>query len=185
MKMTFLFGTLLFLLSCSKHNATPKAPVTPPDSTTTTTDTTPAQYGTPFTGVPDPRDVTIYQVNIRAFSATHNLQGVGNRLDQIKALGVNTIYLMPVYPVGTLKSLNSPYCIRSFDSVGTEFGTLTDLRALVDGAHSRNMAVILDWIVNQTSWDHPWITQHPDWYLQNASGKIEALSGYADVAALN
>jgi glycosidase len=92
---------------------------------------------------------------------------------------------MPVYPVGVLNSINSPYCIRSFDSVGTEYGTLTDLRNLVDGAHSRNMAVILDWIVNQTSWDHPWITQHPDWYLQNASGKIEALSGYADVAALN
>jgi hypothetical protein len=98
---------------------------------------------------------------------------------------VNVIYLMPVYPVGVYKSINSPYCIRSFDSVGTEYGTLTDLRNLVDGAHSRNMAVILDWVVNQTSWDHPWITQHPDWYLQDASGNIEALSGYSDVAALN
>ena len=185
MKMTFLFGTLLFLLSCSKHNSTPK-PVPPPDSTTSTTaNTTPAQYGTPFTGVPDPRDVTIYQVNIRAFSATHNLQGVSNRLDQIKALGVNTIYLMPVYPVGTLKSENSPYCIRNFDSVGTEYGSLTDLRNVVDGAHSRGMAVILDFVVNQTSWDHPWITQHPDWYVQNSSGVIQQLSTYTDVAALN
>ena len=185
MKMTFLFGTLLFLLSCSKHNGTPK-PVPPPDSTTTTTtDTTPAQYGTPFTGVPDPRDVTIYQVNIRAFSATHNLQGVSNRLDQIKALGVNTIYLMPVYPVGTLKSENSPYCIRNFDSVGTEYGSLTDLRNVVDGAHSRGMAVILDFVVNQTSWDHPWITQHPDWYVHDGSGNIVQLSTYTDVAALN
>ncbi len=185
MKMSFLFGTLLVLLSCSKHNSTPSTPVTPPDSTTTTTDTTPAQYGTPFTGVPDPRDVTIYQVNIRAFSSTHNLQGVSNRLDQIKALGVNTIYLMPVYPVGTLKSENSPYCIRNFDSVGTEYGSLTDLRNLVDGAHSRGMAVILDFVVNQTSWDHPWITQHPNWYVQNSSGAIQQLSTYTDVAALN
>ena len=185
MKMSFLFGTLLVLLSCSKHNSTPSTPVTPPDSTTTTTDTTPAQYGTPFTGVPDPRDVTIYQVNIRAFSATHNLQGVINRLDQIKALGVNTIYLLPVYPVGTLKSENSPYCIRNFDSVGTEYGSLTDLRNLVDGAHSRGMAVILDFVVNQTSWDHPWITQHPNWYVQNSSGVIQQLSTYSDVAALN
>src|SRR5580658_2017246 len=184
MKMNLLTLFCFLLLACSKHHAV--TPTTPPaDSTTTTAPTLPAQYGTPFTGVPDPRDVSIYQVNIRAFSATHDLQGVINRLDSIKALGVNVIYLMPVYPVGVLKSINSPYCIRSFDSVGTEFGTLTDLRALVDGAHSRNMAVILDWIVNQTSWDHPWITQHPDWYLQNASGKIEALSGYADVAALN
>jgi glycosidase len=187
MKMTILIGSLLVLLSCSKHNSTPKTSVIPPDSTTTTTttDTTPAQYGTPFTGVPDPRDVTIYQVNIRAFSATHNLQGVSSRLDQIKALGVNTIYLMPVYPVGTLNSVNSPYCIHNFDSVGTEYGSLTDLRNLVDGAHSRGMAVILDFVVNQTSWDHPWITQHPGWYVQNAGGVIQQLSTYTDVAALN
>jgi glycosidase len=185
MKMNFLSLALLVLLSCSKSHSV--APVTPPPSDTTvaTSNTLPAQYGTPFTGVPDPRDVTIYQVNMRAFSNTHDLQGVINRLDSIKALGVNVIYLMPVYPVGVYKSINSPYCIRSLDSVGTEFGTLTDLRNLVDGAHSRNMAVILDWVVNQTSWDHPWITQHPNWYVQNASGVIQALPGYTDVAALN
>lgn len=145
----------------------------------------PPQYGTPFAGVPDQRDAVIYQVNMRAFSSTHNFQGVINRLDQIKALGTNVIYLMPVFPVGTLKSLNSPYCIKDFQSVGSEFGSLTDLRALVDGAHSRNMAVILDWVVNQTSWDHPWITQHPDWYLKDGSGNITGLNGYTDVAALD
>lgn len=184
MKMTLLFAALLTLLSCSKHNGMPVI-VTPADSTTTTADTTPAQYGTPFTGVPDPRDATIYQVNIRAFSGTHNLQGISSRLDQIKALGVNTLYLMPVYPVGTLKSVNSPYCIRNFDSVGAEYGSLADLRNLVDGAHSRGMAVLLDFVVNQTSWDHPWITQHPDWYVHDANGNIVRLSTYTDVAALN
>jgi glycosidase len=185
MKMNFLFCWFLVLLACSKSQSVTPGPVTPPDSVTTTLPAIPAQYGTPFTGVPDPRDVNIYQVNIRAFSSTHDLQGVTNRLDQIRALGINVIYLMPVYPVGVLKSINSPYCIRSFDSVGTEFGSLTDLQNLVDGAHSRNMAVIMDWVVNQTSWDHPWITQHPAWYLQDGSGNIQALSGYPDVAALN
>ncbi|MEJ7681580.1 MAG: alpha-amylase family glycosyl hydrolase [Segetibacter sp.] len=48
---------------------------------------------------------------------------------------------------------------------------------LLDGAHSRGMAVILDWVVNQTSWDHPWITQHPDWYIRDANGVIQQL-GY-------
>src|ERR1700753_2010522 len=143
MKMTILLASLLTLLACSKHSGTP-TPVTPPDSTKTVEiATTPAQSATPYTAVPDPRDVTIYQVNIRAFSSTHNLQGVSNRLDQIKALGVNTIYLMPVYPVGSLKSVNSPYCVKDFDSVGTEYGSLTDLRNLIDGAHSRGMAVLL------------------------------------------
>jgi len=182
--MSLISLVCILLLSCSKSHPASPNPVPPPDTTTTKTGT-PAQYGTPYAGVPDPRDVTIYQVNIRAFSPTHNLQGVLNRMDQIKALGVNVIYLMPVYPVGKLKSVNSPYCIYNFDSVGTEYGTLADLRALVDGAHSRNMAVILDWIVNQTSWDHPWISQHPDWYVKDANGNIKQLSTYADVAALN
>src|ERR1700742_1310105 len=134
MKMNLICFLLVTLLSCSKSHPVSLPPVTPPDTTktTTNTDTIPAQYGTPFSAVPDPRDVSIYQVNIRAFSSTHNLQGVSSRLDQIRALGVNTIYLMPVYPVGTLRSANSPYCIRNFDSVGPEYGTLSDLRAVVD-----------------------------------------------------
>jgi len=145
----------------------------------------PPQYGTPFANVPDIRDVTMYQVNIRAFSLGGNLQGVIARLDSIKALGVNVVYLMPVYPVGTLMSVNSPYCISDMDSVGTEYGSLADLRMLVDSAHDLNMAVIMDFVANQTSWDNPWITEHPSWYLHNASGAIEALGSYTDVAALN
>jgi glycosidase len=171
---------LAALLSCSKGGNAPTKTTTPPVQYTD-----PPQYGTPFSAVPDLRDVTMYQVNMRAFSATHDFQGVISRLDSIKALGVNVIYLMPIYPVGTLKSVNSPYCIRDFNSVGSEFGTLTDLHTLVDGAHSRGMAVILDFVVNQTSWDHPWITAHPDWYQQDASGNIIALDSYTDVAALN
>ncbi|MFA5971705.1 MAG: alpha-amylase family glycosyl hydrolase [Lentimicrobiaceae bacterium] len=146
----------------------------------------PSQYDTPFAGVPDPRDASIYQVNMRSFSSTRNFQGVINRLDSIKALGVNVLYLMPVYPVGKdSKSFNSPYCIKDLTSVGSEFGTLDDLRRLVDGAHSRGMAVMLDWVANQTSWDHPWITEHKDWYLQDGGGNIIQLGSYNDVAALN
>ena len=146
----------------------------------------PDQYGTPFSGVPDPRDASIYQVNMRCFSSTRNFQGVINRLDSIKALGINVIYLMPIHPVGKdAKAINSPYCIKDLNAVGTEFGTLDDLRRLVDGAHSRGMAVMLDWVANQTSWDHPWITQHKDWYKQDGSGNIIQLGTYADVAALN
>ncbi len=143
----------------------------------------PPQYGTPFAGVPDPRDVNMYQVHTRIFSQAGNLQGVISRLDQIQALGVNTIYLMPHYPIGTdSRASGSPYCIKDFKSVGAEYGTLSDLRQLVDGAHQRGIAVILDFVVNQTSFDHPWITQHPDWY-QYEGGQIKAL--FPDVAALD
>lgn len=145
----------------------------------------PAQYGTPYASVPDPRDVNMYQVHNRPYSTAGNLAGVTARLDAIKALGINVVYLMPVYPVGQdSRSSISPYCIKDFKSVGTEYGSLTDLRALVDGAHSKGMAVILDFAVNGTSWDHPWITQHPDWYTQSG-GVIQQLATFPDVAGLN
>lgn len=145
----------------------------------------PSQYGTPFSGVPDARDAVIYQVNIRCFSTTHNFQGVISRLDSIKSLGINVIYLMPIYPVGTLNSVNSPYCVKDYKAVNSEFGTLDNLRTLIDGAHNRGMAVILDWVANHTSWDNAWITSNPSWYVQNSSGVIQSPSGWSDVAQLN
>ncbi len=173
----------IVMLSCSKKNTTP--PFVPPPPPVVVTDSTPPQYGTPFSNVPDRQDADIYQVNIRAFSQAGNLQGVISRLDSIKALGVNVIYLMPIYPVGVVKSVNSPYCVKNYTTVGAEFGSLSDLQALVDGAHSRNMSVMLDWVANHTSWDNPWITQHKDWYQQDGSGNIISPPGYNDVAQLN
>lgn len=132
----------------------------------------------------------MYQVNMRAFSQAGNFAGVTARLDSIKAIGVNVLYLMPVYPVGTdSKAVNSPYAVKDYRSVNPEFGTLTDLRALVDAAHARGLSVLLDWVANHTSWDHAWITTHSDWYQKNAAGAIVSPSNnsitYNDVAQLN
>jgi glycosidase len=144
------------------------------------------QYGVPFNKVPDPRDVTIYQINIRAFSDEGNLKGILPRLDSIKDLGVNLIYLMPTYPVGKLKSVNSPYCISDYMSVNPEFGTLDDLREVVAEAHKRDIAVILDWVANHTSWDNVWM-KNKSWYQQNSEGNIISPPGHNwnDVAQLN
>ena len=78
------------------------------------------------------------------FSAAGNLAGVTARLDSIQALGINyVIYLMPVYALVPIPQLSISYCIQGLQGVATEYGTLTDLRTLVDGAHNRGMAVIL------------------------------------------
>jgi len=174
-----IFSILLSSCSSPEEITTGKPPVVviaDPDT---------VQYGTPFSEVPDVRDAVIYQVNIRCFSATRNFQGVISRLDSIKNLGVNVIYLMPVYPVGLLKSVNSPYCVKDYKGVNAEFGNLTDLRNLIDGAHSRGMAVILDWVANHTSWDNAWVSDDPDWYKKDASGNIVSPTGWTDVAQLN
>ena len=151
---------------------------------TSTTYFYPPQYGKPFRNVPDRRDVTMYQVNMRSFSKNGDLKGVTARLDSIKALGINVIYLMPIYPVGTLRSVNSPYATRNYDSVGTEFGTLQDLRDLVEGAHKRKMAVLIDIVANHTSWDHPWIA-NKSWYVLDTAGNIKYPRNWRDVAQLN
>ena len=145
----------------------------------------PPQYGTPFAGVPDTRDINMYQVHIRPFSASGNLAGVTARLDNIKALGTNVIYLMPIFPHGTdSRSSASPYCIKDFKAVGSEYGSLADLRTLVDGAHSRGMAVILDIAINGTSWDHGWTVSHPEYYKRTGT-TIQQLGNFSDIAALD
>lgn len=167
---------LLFCAACEKQDA--------PDNNKPTPSTDPAQYGTPYAGVPERMDATIYQVNIRSFSNSGNFQGVTARLDSIKALGANVIYLMPIYTLGQLNAINSPYCIKDYKGINPEFGTLNDLRALIDKAHEKGMAVILDWVGNHTSWDHVWMS-NPTWYAKNSSGEMYSPNGWNDVVQLN
>lgn len=159
--------------------------IIPGTSIAQTTEPDPPQYGKPFSGVPDTKNVTMYQVNTRVFSADGNFKGVKARLDSIKALGINVIYLMPIYPVGVLKATNSPYATKDYNAVGPEFGTLDDLRALVDGAHKRKMALVLDFVANHTSWDNSWLAQHPDWYQRDSTGNVVITHGWRDVGQLN
>ncbi len=181
MKRTGLFLVIAIglLWSCSKAGNSQIIP--------TQTDTLFKQFGTPFAGIPNREDVVIYQVNIRAFSSGGNFAGVTARLDSIKAMGANVIYLMPTYPIGQIKSVNSPYCIKDYFGVNPEFGNLGELRQLVAEAHNRNMTVLLDWVANHTAWDNAWTTNHKDWYLQDGAGNIISPpnTGWNDVAQLN
>ncbi|MDA3893420.1 MAG: Ig-like domain-containing protein [Salinivirgaceae bacterium] len=127
----------------------------------------PAQYGTPYTGVPNPMDANIYQLNLREYSASRDIEGARLKLQRIKDLGINVIYLMPIFPLGELNNPDgSPYSHKDLKSVASDLGDLNKLRQFVEDAHNKGMAVIIDWVANQTAWDHPWVTQHPDWYVQ-------------------
>ena len=146
----------------------------------------PAQYGRPFAGVPDGRDATIYQVNMRGFSQAGNFAAVTARLDSIRALGVNVVYLMPIFPIGKLRAVDSPFAVQNYTAVNPEFGTLADLRTLVDAAHARGLAVMLDWVGNHTSFDHAWVTEHPDWYVRDTAGNIvNPIPEWKDIAQLD
>ncbi|WP_375418625.1 alpha-amylase family glycosyl hydrolase [uncultured Hymenobacter sp.] len=188
-KNSFALALAAGLLNACRPDV-PEAPAPLPPVVVVPGIPTPPQYGTPFAAVPDRQDAVIYQVNMRAFSQGGNFAGVTARLDAIKALNVNVLYLMPIYPVGKdSKAVNSPYAVQDYRAVNPEFGTLADLRTLVDAAHARGLSVMLDWVPNHTSRDHPWITEHPDWYQKDAAGNIISPSSgtevYNDVAALN
>lgn len=149
---------------------------------------TPAPSGiTPLQNLPTGRSMVMYEINLRAFSQEGTIAGILPRLDSIAKIGANVIWLMPIHPVGIERGINSPYCIRDYMTIAEEYGTLDDLKTLVDEAHRRGIAVILDWVGNHTAWDHGWIEQHPEWYAQDGNGTIIHPPGtnFTDVAELN
>lgn len=174
----FFIMLLLVSFSCKKEEVADSKPVELFYNKYT-------QYGDPFLNIPETKDVIMYEVNIRAFSSSGDLEGVISRLDSIKALGTNVIWLMPVHPVGKINSVNSPYSVQNYKEVNPEFGNLESARKLTDEAHKRGMAVVLDWVANHTSWDNPWI-KNKDWYTQ-VNGQVISPAGtnWKDVADLN
>lgn len=132
---------------------------------------------------------TIYEVNVRQFSKDGTFKAVEARLTELRDLGVGILWLMPVNPIGEFNrkgSLGSYYAVRNYTGINPEFGTEAHFRDLVDQAHRLGMKVIIDWVANHTSWDHPWVRTNPDFYTKNAKGEmVPPVADWADVADLN
>jgi len=124
-------------------------------------------------GVGEPawvQDATVYEVFVPDASADGTFQGLIGRLDEIQEMGINTLWLMPIHPIGEerrksdIGALGSPYSIQDYYDVNPNYGTKEDFRALVDSVHARDMHIIIDLVANHTAWDHPWLEEHPDMY---------------------
>lgn len=138
--------------------------------------------------MPVPEQVVMYQVNPRVFADNASLLAVIPQLDSIRSLGTNVVWIMPIYPIGQVKSKNSPYSIANYTAVNPEFGTIDDFKLLVRECHARGMAFIMDWVANHTAWDSKWLAEgHDDWYTKDADGNIIYPAGtdWTDVADLN
>ena len=130
----------------------------------------------------------IYEVNIRQHSPEGTLQAFTKDIDRIKNLGADILWIMPVQPIGIKNrkgGLGSYYSIKNYVEINPEFGNLADFKNLVETAHKNGLKVIIDWVANHTAWDHPWITEHPNWYVQDSTGKIVTQYDWTDVAKLN
>ncbi len=104
------------------------------------------------------KDAVFYQISVRAFKDSNgdghgDLQGLIEKLDYLQTLGIDCICIMPIYP-SPLR--DDGYDIADYCSVDPAFGSLDDLKALVNAAHTRNIRVIMDLVLNHTSDQHAW-----------------------------
>ena len=135
------------------------------------------------------RDAVVYELYPRAFSAEGTFNGVTARLDELKDLGVDVLWLMPIHPIGEKLrkgTLGSPYAVRDYYGINPEYGSAADLKRLVAAAHQRGLKVILDVVINHSAWDNVLITQHPEFYKHDDAGQIiPPVKEWTDVAGFN
>ncbi|MBK8315298.1 MAG: alpha-amylase [Acidobacteria bacterium] len=133
------------------------------------------------------RDAVIYELNPRIFSQAGNFNGITERLDELKSLGVTIIWLMPVHPSGIEKkkgTIGSPYAVRDYYAVNPDYGSRDDFRRLITEAHKRGLKIIIDVVANHTSWDSV-MMKDPEYYKRDAKGNILSPFDWSDVAALD
>jgi alpha-glucosidase len=111
--------------------------------------------------------LTVYQVYPRSFQDSDgdgvgDLRGIAMRLDHVASLGVDAVWLSPIYP-SPLADFG--YDISDFCAVDPVYGTLEDFDALLAAAHERGLKLLMDLVPNHTSIEHPWFREHPDWYF--------------------
>ena len=108
---------------------------------------------------------SIYEVNIRQYTPEGTFAAFEKHLPRLQKMGVDILWLMPINPIGEKNrkgTLGSYYAVQDYQKVNPEFGTIDDLKHLVNQAHELGMHVIVDWVANHTAWDHPWAQTHPE-----------------------
>jgi len=163
-----------------------------------------ALYGSWYEFFPRSEGVQVDPMGRRA-PVSGTLRTAAKRLDAIAAMGFDVVYLPPVHPIGTTfrkgrnNTLNpgegdpgSPWAIGSadggHDALHPDLGTMDDFDAFVGRTRELGMEVALD-LALQASPDHPWVTEHPEWFTRRADGSIAYAENppkkYQDIYPLN
>jgi maltose alpha-D-glucosyltransferase/alpha-amylase len=100
------------------------------------------------------KQAKIYELYIDRFADT--VQGLIGRLDYLKKLGINTLHILPHYPS---PMIDDGYDISDYRNVRPTLGTLDDFKTFLNIAHEKNIRVILDFVLNHTSDQHPWFVE--------------------------
>ncbi|MEE3450530.1 MAG: alpha-amylase family glycosyl hydrolase [Acutalibacteraceae bacterium] len=121
------------------------------------------------------RNMMIYQIFVRNYSAEGTFKAVEQDLDRIKALGTDIIYFLPIHPIGQKNrksTLGSPYAIKDYRKVNPEYGSQEDFKSLTNAIHNKGMKCMIDVVYNHTSPDSLLSKEHPDWFYHKADGSF-------------
>ena len=121
------------------------------------------------------KNAVIYEIYPRSFQDSNgdgigDLNGITSRLDYLQKLGIDAIWLTPIYPS---PQVDFGYDISDYDAIDPQYGTLADFDRLVEEAHKRHIGIIMDLVLNHTSDQHPWFKESEssrtnakaDWYM--------------------
>jgi alpha-amylase len=144
---------------------------------------------TNFNAVEWAHATNIYEVNIRQYTEEGTLNAFATHLPRLKDMGVETLWFMPLQPIGKLNrkgALGSYYSISDYTSLNPEYGSLDDFKKIVEQAHQFGMKVIIDWVANHTAWDHVWTKINPGFFSKDEHGNFRPpYPDWADVIHLN
>lgn len=134
-------------------------------------------------------NAVIYSIFVRNHTEKGDFLSIIPDLDRIKSLGVDIIWLLPIYPIGEKARKGeggSPYAIRDYRGVNPEFGTREDLIKLVDAIHERGMKCIVDIVYNHTSPDSWLVENHPEYFFRNEKGEFgNKIADWSDIIDLD
>ncbi len=107
------------------------------------------------------KEAVVYQIYPRSFADSNgdgigDLNGIAQRLDYLKNLGVDVIWISPFYPS---PNYDNGYDISNYRDINPEFGTMEDFDRLLEGIHARGMKLVIDLVVNHTSSEHPFFIE--------------------------
>ena len=120
------------------------------------------------------RDAVIYQIWVKAFAdgvyndGIGDLPGIQGKLGYLQSLGVNTLWLSPIFECDYKGDNMHGYDTTDYYAINNRFGTRADLKNLIDAVHARGMRILFDFVPNHTSTRHPWFTSaatRDSWYL--------------------
>lgn len=135
------------------------------------------------------RDQIIYSVYVRSHTKEGTFNAIAEDLGRIKRLGVDTIWFMPIHPIGVKGkkgSLGCPYANRDYRDVNPAYGSMKDFKHLIDAIHEHGMKCMIDVVYNHTSPDSKLSQEHPDWFYHKPDGSFgNRIGDWTDVIDLD